>query len=275
MAGLLDEAAPRVVQIAGSAPGMMAAAARACVDRGAQIIDINMGCPAKKVCKRAAGSALLRDELLVAAILQAVVEAVSVPVTLKMRTGWCPDSRNAIAIGQMAEKTGIQAITLHGRTRACGYHAPAEYDTIAALVSRVSIPVIANGDINTPEQARRVLDNTGAAAVMVGRAAHGQPWLVRDMVHYLSHGERMPFMTITEKYAVVLQHVTALHAFYGDSQGVKMVRKHIAWYGQHLDFPADWRRDFNNALLASQQIAALEKIMGKENGMETVEVMAA
>jgi tRNA-dihydrouridine synthase B len=275
LAGLLGETGPRVVQIAGSEPAMMAAAARASVDRGAQIVDINMGCPAKKVCRQAAGSALLRDEPLVAAILQAVVAAVPVPVTLKLRTGWCPDSRNAVAIGQLAEKTGIQSITLHGRTRACGYHAPAEYDTIAELVSRVNIPVVANGDISTPEQARQVLDDTGAAAVMVGRAAHGQPWLVRDMVHYLNCGERIPSMSITEKYTTVLQHIAAIHMFYGDAQGVKMARKHVAWYGQHLDFPVDWRREFNDALLASQQVAALEKIMGKSNRKETVEVMAA
>ena len=275
VAGLLDEAEPRVVQIAGSEPAMMAAAARACVDRGAQIVDINMGCPAKKVCRRTAGSALLRDEPLVAAILQAVVAAVSVPVTLKMRTGWCPDSRNAVAIGQLAENTGIQAITLHGRTRACGYHAPAEYDTIAELVSRVNIPVIANGDIDTPERARQVLDYTAAAAVMVGRAAHGQPWLLRDMAQYLNCGEKIPAVTVTEKYAIVLQHIAAIHAFYGETQGVKMARKHVAWYSQHLDFPADWRSDFNNTLLASQQLAELEKIMSTGMCMETVEVMAA
>jgi tRNA-dihydrouridine synthase B len=275
VAGLLDEAEPRVVQIAGSDPSMMAAAARACVDRGAQIVDINMGCPAKKVCKRAAGSALLRDEALVVAILQAVVAAVPVPVTLKMRTGWCSANRNAVAIGQLAENTGIRAITLHGRTRACGYHAPAEYDTIAELVSRVNIPVIANGDIDTPERARHVLDYTGAAAVMVGRAAHGQPWLLRDMVHYLSRGERIPAMSATEKYVTVLRHVAAIHAFYGETQGVKMARKHVAWYSQHLDFPVGWRCNFNNTLLASQQLAELEKIMSTGRCMETVEVMAA
>lgn len=275
VAGLPDEAEPRVVQIAGSDPLMMAAAARAAVDRGAQIIDINMGCPAKKVCKRAAGSALLRDEPLVAAILESVVAAVPVPVTLKMRTGWCPASRNAVAIGQLAENTGIRAITLHGRTRACGYHAPVEYDTIGKLVSRVNIPVIANGDIDTPERARQVLDYTGAAAVMVGRAAHGQPWLLRDMVHYLSHGERIPAVPVAEKYATVLRHVAAIHAFYGEHQGVKMARKHVAWYSQHLDFPDGWRRDFNNTLLASQQLAELEKIMSTGMCMETVEVMAA
>lgn len=265
IAGLLDETEPRVVQIAGSEPGMMAAAAKACVDRGAQIVDINMGCPAKKVCKRAAGSALLRDEPLVAAILQAVVAAVPVPVTLKMRTGWCPASRNAVAIGQLAEKTGIQAIALHGRTRACGYHAPVEYDTIAELVSQVSIPVIANGDINTPERARQVLDYTGAAAVMVGRAAHGQPWLVRDMVYYLSRGEKISAASVTEKYATVLQHIAAIHAFYGESQGVKMARKHVARYSQHLCLSEGWRRDFNHIQLASQQLAELEKIMNTDN----------
>lgn len=273
VAGLEEDAEPRVMQIAGSEPAMMAAAAKACVERGAQMVDINMGCPAKKVCRKAAGSALLRDEPLVKSILAAVVAAVPVPVTLKMRTGWCPDSRNAVSIGRMAEDSGIQAITLHGRTRACGYHAPAEYDTIAELVSRVKIPVIANGDIAAPEQARHVLDATGAAAVMIGRAAHGQPWLVRDIAHYLHQGVRIPTMSFTEKFMIVLQHIADIHAFYGEYQGVRMARKHVAWYGQHLSLPSDWRRSFNNALLASQQIAELEKIM--DQGKSREEVKAA
>ncbi len=275
MAGLAEEAEPRVVQIAGSDPLTMASAARACVDRGAQIIDINMGCPAKKVCKRAAGSALLRDETLVAAILDAVVNAVRVPVTLKMRTGWNPDERNALTIGQIAEQAGIMAITLHGRTRACGYHAPVEYDTIANLVSRVKIPVIANGDITSATQAREVLDHTGAAAVMIGRAAYGQPWLLRDIDHYLRHGESLPPLSYTEKSIAVMQHVLALHTFYGEQAGVKIARKHIAWYGSHLHFPADWRSSFNHLLQAQQQIAALSQVISTGHVPETGEVMAA
>lgn len=275
LAGLASESGLRVVQIAGSEPAMMAEAARACVDRGAQVVDINMGCPAKKVCKRAAGSALLRDVPLVTSILEAVVAAVPVPVTLKMRTGWCPDSRNALIIGTLAEKTGIQAIALHGRTRACGYHAPAEYDTIADLVSRVGIPVIANGDISTPQQARHVLDYTGAAAVMIGRAAHGRPWLVQEMAHYLHYGTLLPDIAVAGKHAIVLQHVHALHEFYGETQGVKIARKHVGWYGQFLDFPAAWRTRFNRLQQAPEQIAALQQIMKTDSDPEGIKVMAA
>lgn len=275
LAGLLHDSEPRMVQIAGSDPQQMADAARACADRGAQVIDINMGCPAKKVCKRAAGSALLRDVPLVTAILEAVVAAVDVPVTLKMRTGWCPASRNAISIGRIAECSGIQAITLHGRTRACGYHAPAEYDTIAELVTRVSIPVIANGDIATPQQARHVLDYTGASAVMVGRAAQGQPWLLQDMKHYLLHGTLPPAPSLADRCAVVLQHVQALHLFYGEHQGVKIARKHIAWYGQQLGFPPAWRSEFNRLQGTGEQLSALAAIMNTAMNTDTVEVLAA
>lgn len=275
MAGIREEDAPRVMQIAGSEPTVMADAAKACVEKGAQIIDINMGCPAKKVCQRAAGSALLRDVPLVASILTAVVGAVQVPVTLKMRTGWSLDTRNAVHIGELAEGLGIQAITLHGRSRACGYHAPVEYDTIARLVSRISIPVIANGDICTPQQARRVLDYTGAKAVMIGRAAHGRPWLLREMAHFLHHGECLPAATATEKKAIMLGHVKSMHAFYGDNHGVKMVRKHMAWYSQHLDLPSDWRSGFNRLLLAPEQIASLMQMIDTNEYLESLEVIAA
>lgn len=275
LAGLPDDREPRVVQIAGNEPRMMAEAARACVERGAQIIDINMGCPAKKVCKRAAGSALMRDEPLVAAILDSVVNAVAVPVTLKMRTGWCPASRNAVRLGQLAEQTGIRAITLHGRTRACGYHAPAEYATIAALVARVRIPVIANGDIASAAQAREVLDLTGASAVMIGRAAHGQPWLLREIHHFLQHGRLPPPLTASDKNAVVLQHVEALHTFYGEPAGVKIARKHIEWYSRQLHFPAEWRSNFNQLSQAEAQLDALRRLFSSEYARNQGEVIAA
>ncbi|HQQ63690.1 MAG TPA: tRNA dihydrouridine synthase DusB [Pseudomonadales bacterium] len=263
LAGLDEEHSPRVVQIAGSEPQMMAEAARACVERGAQIVDINMGCPARKVCNKAAGSALLRDEILVAAILETVVAAVDVPVTLKMRTGWCPSSRNALVIARIAENSGIQALTVHGRTRDCGYHAPAEYDTIAQLVSQVRVPVIANGDIATPEQAKRVLDMTGATAVMIGRAAHGQPWLFRDMHHFLQHGTYLPPLSSERKTGVILQHVRALHAFYGEQTGVRIARKHVRWYAQHLDMDRPWLAAFNQLQYASQQEAAVSALFAQ------------
>lgn len=257
LSGLQEDAEPRVVQIAGSEPDTMAEAARACVARGAQVIDINMGCPAKKVCRRAAGSALLRDEDLVGQILEAVIRAVPVPVTLKMRTGWCPDSRRAVAVGRLAESLGIQAITLHGRTRACGYHQPAEYATIAGLVDAVSIPVIANGDIATPQQARAVLDRTGAAAVMIGRAAYGQPWLFRRMRHFLLHGEDVADPAIPVKWQVVHEHVQAIHGLYGEYTGVRIARKHVGWYGGHLAVSPTWIRTFNQLASSHQQLQVL------------------
>jgi tRNA-dihydrouridine synthase B len=263
LVGLEEETSPRVVQIAGSEPRMMADAAKACVTHGADIIDINMGCPAKKVCQKAAGSALLRDEALVASILQAVVDAVDVPVTLKMRTGWCPTSRNAITIARIAEDIGIKALTVHGRTRACGYHAPAEYDTIAQLVSQVTVPVIANGDIATPEQARQVLDFTGATAVMIGRAAHGQPWLFRDMQHYLQHGTHLPPLSGERKLVVISQHLRAIHAFYGEHTGVRIARKHMSWYAQYLHIPKQWLAHFNQLQHAPQQVAALSALFAQ------------
>lgn len=238
------EQEPVSVQIAGSDPRMMAEAARENVRRGAQIIDINMGCPAKKVCKKAAGSALLRDEKLVGAILEAVVESVSVPVTLKIRTGWCPDSRNGVHIAQMAEELGIAALAVHGRTRACGFLGQAEFDTIAEIVSRVKIPVFANGDITGPESARRVLDHTGAAAVMIGRAAQGRPWIFREIAHYLATGERLPEPSLEEVRELILAHLGELHRFYGELMGVRIARKHVGWYLKTLAGSGDFRKTF-------------------------------
>ena len=224
------ELEPRSVQIAGSNPDMMAEAARLSVEHGAQIIDINMGCPAKKVCKKAAGSALLKDEQLVADILQAVVNAVAVPVTLKIRTGWSPDHRNGTTIARIAEDNGIQALAVHGRTRACAFKGHVEYDTIANIKASVSIPIIANGDIDSPQKAQQVIDFTGADAVMIGRAAQGKPWICREIDHYLQYGEILTPPTRTQIGAILLEHLDALHTFYGEFMGIKIARKHVGWY---------------------------------------------
>lgn len=223
------ETEPISVQIAGADPAQMAEAARLNVERGAQIIDINMGCPAKKVCNVAAGSALLRDEALVARILRAVVDAVDVPVTLKTRTGWSRDTRNALRIARLAEECGIAALALHGRTREDLYRGEAEYDTIRAVKQAVSIPVIANGDIDSPAKARRVLDHTGADAIMIGRAAQGRPWIFREILHYLEHGEQLPAPRVEEVRDILLAHLDELYAFYGEYSGCRIARKHIAW----------------------------------------------
>ncbi|GAB2892920.1 tRNA dihydrouridine synthase DusB [Microbulbifer echini] len=253
------EAAPISVQIAGGDPEMMAQAARENVRRGAQIIDINMGCPAKKVCKKAAGSALLRDEKLVADILQAVVQSVSVPVTLKIRTGWCADSRNGVTIAQMAENAGIAALAVHGRTRACGYHGQAEFDTIAEIVSRVSIPVFANGDIGSAERARQVLDYTGAAAVMIGRAAQGRPWIFREIAHYLATGERLSEPTLDEVRKILITHLNELHQFYGEVMGVRIARKHVGWYLKTLANSESFRKTFFQIESAEVQHASVHE----------------
>jgi tRNA-dihydrouridine synthase B len=225
---------PRSIQIAGSDPASMAEAARQCVDMGAEIVDINMGCPAKKVCSKAAGSALLRDEKLVADIISAVVNAVAVPVTLKIRTGWCQASRNGTRVARIAEQNGISALTVHGRTRACRFAGEAEYETIAAIVETVDIPVIANGDINSPQKARQVLQTTGANAVMIGRAVQGQPWLIREIDHHLKWNTLSQKPSLKEVFKVVSEHVQALYNFYGDFSGVRIARKHLKWYSQRL-----------------------------------------
>jgi tRNA-dihydrouridine synthase B len=222
--------APIAVQLAGANPAMLAEAAKFNVDRGAQVIDINMGCPAKKVCNVAAGSALMKDEPLVGKILDAVVGAVNVPVTLKMRTGWHPDHKNALRIARVAEHAGIRMLTVHGRTRACGYTGHAEYDTIAAVKAEVRLPVVANGDINSPEKAKAVLDYTKADAVMVGRAAQGRPWIFREIAHYLSTGQHLPPPRVSEIHQLLVAHLYDHYAFYGADDGVRTARKHIGWY---------------------------------------------
>jgi tRNA-dihydrouridine synthase B len=250
---------PISVQIAGGDPQMMAEAARENVRRGAQIIDINMGCPAKKVCKKAAGSALLRDEKLVADILESVVESVSVPVTLKIRTGWCPDSRNGLTVAKMAEDLGIAALAVHGRTRACGYHGQAEFDTIAEIVSAVKIPVFANGDITGADRAREVLEYTGAAAVMIGRAAQGRPWIFREIAHFLATGERLPEPSLEEVRELLLTHLSELHRFYGEVMGGRIARKHVGWYLKTLADSEAFHKTFNQLESAEAQHASVHE----------------
>jgi tRNA-dihydrouridine synthase B len=236
---------PRSVQIAGGDPQMLAEAARRNVEMGAQIIDINMGCPAKKVCNKAAGSALLKDEQLVGEILQAVVTAVDVPVTLKIRTGWDRENKNGIAVAKIAEDAGIVALAVHGRTRADLYMGEAEYDTIAAIKQAVSIPVLANGDIDSPQKAKAVLAATGADGLLIGRAAQGRPWIFREIEHYLRTGEQLPAPGLLEVERILLDHLTALHAFYGDVMGVRIARKHVSWYLATLPGAKEFRAQFN------------------------------
>jgi len=251
------EQEPRVVQIAGSDPALLAQAARYNADNGAQIIDINMGCPAKKVCNVMAGSALLRDERLVERILASVVAAVEVPVTLKIRTGWDSNNRNGVRIARIAEATGIQALAVHGRTRACGYSGTAEYDTIKAIKEEVSIPVIANGDITSPDKARQVLEYSGADAVMIGRAAQGNPWIFRETNHYLETGEHLPRPALHEIRSTVLEHIRAIYTFYGERTGVRMARKHICWYSKAQPHGAAFRQAVNQLETSKQQLAAI------------------
>jgi tRNA-dihydrouridine synthase B len=254
-----DEATPIVVQIAGALPGMMADAARFNVDHGADIIDINMGCPAKKVCKVMAGSALMQDEPLVATILESVVNAVDVPVTLKIRTGWNEYMRNAPAIALLAEHCGIQALTVHGRTRACGFKGDAEHDTVKMIKAMVNIPVIANGDILTPEDAVRVLRYTGADAVMIGRAAQGNPFIFREISHYLQTGVLLAPPDDTEIAEVLSDHLQRLYAFYGEYHGVRIARKHIGWYCRHRSNSKAMLAMVNQAESCHRQLRIIEE----------------
>jgi tRNA-dihydrouridine synthase B len=250
------EPEPRVVQLAGSESQALAEAARMNVDLGAQIIDLNMGCPAKKVCGKLCGSALLQNESLVAEILAAVVNAVSVPVTLKIRTGWDRNNRNGVRIAQIAQDSGIQALAVHGRTRADFYAGEAEYETIRNIKSAVRIPIFANGDIKTPQKAREVLDFTGADGVMLGRASHGAPWIFRSVNTYLLAGIAAPELSRAEVRDTILGHLSSLYAFYGEDLGVRIARKHLGWYcEQLLTDPADTRRTLMAAESTSVQFA--------------------
>ncbi|HQT81104.1 MAG: tRNA dihydrouridine synthase DusB [Ferrovum sp. 37-45-19] len=253
------EVEPKAIQIAGADPKMMAEAARYNVDQGAQIIDINMGCPAKKICNVMAGSALLQNEPLVKAIVEAVVAAVKVPVTLKIRTGWDKSHRNAIAVAKIAEQAGIQSLAIHGRTRACGYTGEAEYETIAAVKDAIGIPVVANGDITSPEKAKYVLEQTQADALMIGRAAQGRPWIFREIDHYLKTGSKLPPPSVIEIKTVLLAHLVDLYQFYGDEAGVRVARKHISWYTKGLVGSAQFRHHMNQLTeLDMQQQAVMD-----------------
>jgi tRNA-dihydrouridine synthase B len=254
------EVDPISVQIAGADPAMMAQAARYNVDEGAQIVDINMGCPAKKVCNVMAGSALMQNEALVARILEAVVQAVpNTPVTLKFRTGWNRDNKNAPAIARIAQESGIRAVAIHGRTRADQYMGEAEYDTIALVKSQVRIPVIANGDINTPQKAKFVLDYTQADGVMIGRAAQGRPWLFREIEHYLATGQHLPAPTPGEIHHILRNHLADLYGFYGELTGVKIARKHISWYTKGIVGAAHFRHAMNQLQTVDEQLAATDE----------------
>lgn len=273
------EVDPIAVQIAGADPRMLAEAARYNVDQGAQIIDINMGCPAKKVCNVMAGSALLKDEPLVGRIVSAVVAAVGVPVTLKIRTGWDRENRNALRVARIAEDSGIQALAIHGRTRACGFAGDAEYDTIAAVKSEVKVPVIANGDIATPAQVKQVLDYTRADAVMIGRAAQGRPWMFREIQHYLETGGQLPPPEVGEIHRVLMAHLHDLYEFYGEHTGVRVARKHISWYTKGLAGSAAFRHAMNPLETCREQLAAVgaffAQLAGRGPRLTYVEELAA
>ncbi len=265
----------RSVQLAGNDPALLAAAAQSNQVLGADIIDINMGCPAKKVCKKAAGSALLKDERLVSDILHAVVNAVDIPVTLKIRTGWSPEERNGVTIARIAEDAGIQALAVHGRTRACAFKGDVEYDTIANIVNAIDIPVFANGDINSPEKAKSVLEYTGASAVMIGRAAQGNPWIFREINHYLATGQRLNNPTEEEVCHMLSKHLQELHAFYGDVMGAKIARKHVGWYFKQqalrttnsgtclIDYEG-YRQAFNRIEAAEEQTLFINDVFNKD-----------
>jgi tRNA-dihydrouridine synthase B len=257
------EVAPIAVQIAGADPAMMADAARYNVDRGAQIIDINMGCPAKKVCNAAAGSALLADETLVAAILGAVVRAVAVPVTLKIRTGPAPHARNALSIARIAQDAGVAALAVHGRTRACLFVGAVEFETVRKVKQAVRIPVFANGDIATPQRAREVLAQTGADGLMIGRAAQGRPWIFREIAHYLATGRVLAPPAVDEICAVILEHLDDHYAFYGDEPGVRIARKHLHWYTARLPGAEAFRQQVNVADSVAAQRRAVEHFFAR------------
>ena len=245
---------PQVIQIAGSDPGIMAQCARHNAELGADAIDINMGCPAKKVMKKAAGSALLRDTDLVERILRAIVGAVDIPVTLKIRTGWCPESRNGVEVAKIAEDCGIQLLTVHGRTRECRFKGAVEYDTIAAIKQAVGIPIVANGDIDSPERAQQVLHHTGADALMIGRGAQGSPWIFRQIEQFLEDGTHLPDPSAQARYEVASSHLRKLHLFYGEQRGALYARKHVNGYVDGLEGSREFMQAFNAAAEAQEQL---------------------
>ena len=261
------EPEPRAVQIAGADPKQMAQAAIFNVEHGAQIIDINMGCPAKKVCNVMAGSALLRDELLVEQILTAVVTAVDVPVTLKIRTGWDQNNRNAVKIARIAEESGIQALTVHGRTRACAFTGTAEHETAGEIKTKVNIPIIANGDITSPEKAAAILNTYNVDGIMIGRAAQGNPWIFREISHFLQTGEKLESPDNDEIGKTLLKHVSNLHQFYGEFQGVRIARKHIGWYCKQQENANAFRAIVNKIEDASEQLAVIKHFFSEQRAI--------
>ena len=269
------ESEPKSVQIVGADPEMLADAARYNVTNGAQIIDINMGCPAKKVCNVMAGSALLRDETLVARILDAVVQAVDVPVTLKIRTGWDSSSRNGVAIAQLAERCGIQLLSVHGSTRADAFTGEAEYDTIRDIKKAVSIPVIANGDIGTPEKAREVLAHSGVDGVMIGRAAQGRPWIFREIEHFLATGAKLPEPGPLEVREILLGHLENLYGFYGAELGVRVARKHISWYSKGGAGSAAFQRAINQVETIAEQRTMIDEFFTRQTDGDVPGTLAA
>ncbi len=252
------ETRPCSVQIVGADPNMMAEAARYNEANGAEIIDINMGCPAKKVCNTLSGSALLRDEPLVARILNAVVGAVNIPVTLKIRTGWDSHSRNGVNVAKMAQDCGIQALAVHGRTRSCMFNGEAEYETIADIKQNISIPVFANGDISTPEKAKWVLEQTGADGLMIGRAAQGRPWIFNEIIHFLQFNEMLEAPSITTVHHLMINHMKNLYDFYGEKRGVLVARKHVSWYSKGQRNGSTFRHAFNQLETAEEQLSSAE-----------------
>jgi len=260
------DAEPVAVQIAGSEPEQLAAAAAACVRRGAQVIDINMGCPAKKVCNKLAGSALLKNERLVASILRAVVATVDVPVTLKMRTGWDPEHKNGPTIARIAEDSGIQALAIHGRTRACRYQGAAEFDTVSRIKQTVGIPVVANGDITSAEKSLEVLRLTGADGLMIGRGAQGRPWIFRELEYFYKNHKTHPPLEKNELRDIMLGHLIALHRFYGEATGVRVARKHLAWYCKNLANAKDFRFQVVRVESASEQLRLTRKYFRRDDG---------
>jgi tRNA-dihydrouridine synthase B len=264
------DAEPRVVQIAGADPGQLATAAQHCVDRGAQIIDINMGCPAKKVCNKLAGSALLQDLDLVSRILQSVVSAVPVPVTLKIRTGWDRENRNGVEVAQIAQASGIAAIAVHGRTRACRFAGTAEFDTIAQIKNAISIPVVANGDITTPEKSLEVLRLSSADGLMIGRGAQGRPWIFRELNHYIETGCHAPPLDKSEVRDIMLNHLDDLYRFYGETTGVRVARKHLTWYCAGLYNSNEFRSQVVRVDNASEQIRLTRDFFRRQAGETTL-----
>ncbi len=257
----LEEAGLRAIQIAGGDAAMLADAAKFNADLGAQLIDINMGCPAKTVCNKAAGSALLKDEKLVADILTSVVNAVNIPVTLKIRTGWDPQNKNGLRIAKIAENEGIQALAVHGRTRACRYQGVAEYDTTASIKAHINIPIIANGDITSPKKAKAVLQYTKADAVMLGRSAQGNPWIFQQVAHFLATNEELPTPTPEEIRNILTEHLRHLYKFYGEYSGVRIARKHVGWYCKEQPDSTNFRKQFNALTDPDAQLTAIERYL--------------